>query len=205
MTEESEKIMAEFLGTDRRGEARTASVYRPVLIEADGFTCYCLVTNLSNGGLQGLAYAEFSAGEAINVQFPTGVEVGGRIVWSANELIGVQFDRPIDMEQMLRDLGSPSLGEKVNRAPRISVECDAILEAHGSRSPVRVRDISQRGAKVMAPRLAVGDEVILHLEGLASRKGQVRWSQDDLAGINFYSPIGFEELARWVIGKRRQA
>lgn len=145
MATDSATITAEFLGSERRSEQRGASVYRPAIIETDSFAGFCLVRNLSNGGLQGLIYAHLAEGEAINVQFPTGLDVAGHVVWAKDQMIGVQFDAPVDMEQLLKDLATAKTGNKVNRAPRVNIEWVGTVTAEGVRQSVVVHDISQKG------------------------------------------------------------
>lgn len=185
---------------DRRAEPRTASVYRPVIIETDGYTGFCLIRNLSDRGLQGVIYADLSEGEPINVQFATGLEVSGQIAWTRDRHIGVSFDIAINTTEVLEDLGRSRLGDKINRALRVSVDTAGVVTTGDERqTPVLVHDISQRGVKITAPFVRVGDQVTIYLDTLGNRKADVRWFQGGFAGLNFVTPIAFEELASWVI------
>lgn len=184
---------------DRRKDNRTTAVYRPVLLEAEGFTGFCLLRNLSPSGMMGEAYAHFAEGEEVSIQFIPGHIVGGKVVWSRDGKIGVQFDNQIDMADSLKNMGSTYVESKLNRAPRLQVNCEGEASLNGAKWKVRVQDISQRGLKVVLPGAKPGDEVLLSLPGMEPRKAVVRWSQGDNAGLNFLRPIAFEELARWAI------
>ena len=205
MSREAQKITSDFVDSNRRSEPRSALLYRPVIIETDGYTGFCLVKNISSGGFQGIVFADLGEGQPITIQFPTGAEAHGTVAWSKNEAIGVQFDEQIDVAQVLHDLGQPTFGDKVNRAPRVSIEKPAILVARDKRESVHLHDLSQRGAKVTAPSLTLGDDVVLHLDGLRPCIATVRWVQAGMAGLAFHLPLPFDDLARWVITQRAEA
>jgi len=188
--------------SDRRRDVRTTAVYRPVLLEAEGFTGFCLLRNLSPSGMMGEAYADFAVGEEVSIQFMPGHVVGGNVVWSQDGRIGVEFDQEIDLAGSLKNMGSTYLESKLNRAPRLQVDCEGEAVMEDSRWKIRVQDISQRGVKAVLPSARPGDEVLMILPGMEPRKAIVRWSQKDVAGLNFLRPIAFEELARWVISYR---
>jgi len=91
---------------DRRKDNRTTAVYRPVLLETEDFTGFCLLKNISSNGMMGVAYAQFAPGELVNVQFVPGHVVPGKIIWSEAGKIGVSFDEPIDLADSLKNMGS---------------------------------------------------------------------------------------------------
>ncbi len=190
---------------DRRKESRTAAVYRSVLIETEDFTGFCLLRNLSCSGMMGVAYTQFAEGEAVNVQFVPGHVVSGTIIWSRGGRIGVEFDQEIDLVASLSNMGSQYIDTRVNRAPRLTIRCEGHAQIDGHVIDIQVQDISQRGIKAIIPSIAPGEEVTLHLPGMEARKAVVRWSQSDLAGLNFVRPIAFEALARWAIERQSEA
>ncbi len=184
---------------DRRRDGRTTAVYRPVLLEAEGFTGFCLLRNLSPSGMMGVAYADFATGEVVSVQFMPGHVVSGKVAWSKEGKIGVQFDEEIDLAAALKNMGSTHVESQLNRAPRLPIQCDGEALLGDVRIKLEVKDISQRGIKAVIPTVRPGDEVTVMLPGMEPRKAVVRWSQLNVAGLNFIRPVGFEELARWAI------
>ena len=184
--------------SDPRSEERTATVFRPVLIEIDQFAGFCLVRNLSPHGMRGRVYTSFAEGLAITVQFSPEKVVGGTLVWCKDEHIGVEFDEPVDVARVLSDLAKKLVEGKINRAPRLQIECSAELTIGDRTLAVQLQDISQRGIKAAASFIRPGDEVQVSLVGL-HRKAIVRWTQGGTAGLNFVRPLSFEELAHWVI------
>ena len=186
---------------ERRDGSRTTSVYRPVLIEFEGFAGFCLIRNLSPGGMMGQVYTEFTPELSVTVHISPEIIVNGQIVWSKDQRIGVQFEREIDVEEVLKELGSKYIGSKLNRAPRLQIQCSGELRIGNESIAMELQDISQRGTKVAVPHLKAGEEVVVLLDGLDPHKALVRWSQRGTAGLNFVRPLGFEELARWAIGR----
>jgi len=186
---------------ERRSEERTASVFRPILIQTDQFAGFCLLRNLSPNGMRGQVYTSFAEGLPITVEFAPDRTVDGSVIWCKDEHVGIQFDELVDVEQVLGQLARKLIEGKVNRAPRLQIECRAEL-GFGDRSlPFALQDISQRGIKAATSFVKPGDEVWVRLEGL-ERKAIVRWTQDGIAGMNFLRPLSFEELAHWVIGRQ---
>lgn len=197
MEQERDNIDQE--AADRRRDNRTTAVYRPVLLEAEGFTGFCLLRNLSPSGMMGVAFAHFAQGEAVSIQFVPGHVVSGRIAWSKDSRIGVEFDEEIDLVGSLRTMGSTYVESQLNRAPRLQIHCVGEAQVGDSRWTMEVQDISQRGLKVLLPGVRPGDEVTVMLPGMEPRKAIVRWSKGSVAGLNFLRPVAFEELARWAI------
>lgn len=198
-----EELLAdEAFAVDRRAEDRTTAVYRPVLIETDEFAGFCLVKNLSAGGMMGVAYAEFAADQPVTIQFHPDHVITGAIVWSLEGRIGVSFNEKIDVDAVLHNLASKHVGRLVNRAPRLNIECSGQLVVDGRTLPITVVDISQRGMKAAAAFVKPGEEVVVHFDGMEPHKAEVRWTQGGMAGLHFVRPIGFEDLARWVIERQ---
>ncbi|MBO9497920.1 MAG: PilZ domain-containing protein [Novosphingobium sp.] len=187
------------LSAERRRDNRTTAVYRPVLLESEGFTGFCLLRNLSPSGMMGIAYAAFAEGEAVSVQFMPGHVVTGHVIWSRDGRIGVQFDHEIDLAASLKSMGSTYVESGLNRAPRLQIDCEGEALMGDSRWKIRIQDISQRGIKTTLRGARPGDEVTVMLPGMEPRKAVVRWARNDQVGLNFIRPIAFEELARWAI------
>lgn len=187
---------------ERRSEGRIATVFRPILIETEQFAGFCLLRNLSPSGMRGQVYTSCEEGLPIAVQFSPDQIVQGTLIWCKDEHVGVQFDEPVNVERVLSDLGRKLVEGKINRAPRLQIECEAELVIGDRRLAIDVQDISQRGIKAVASFIKPGEEVWVRLDGL-ERKAVVRWTQSRTAGLNFVVPLSFEELAHWVI--RQQA
>ena len=121
---------------ERRSEERTASVFRPILIQTDQFAGFCLLRNLSPNGMRGQVYTSFAEGLPITVEFAPDRTVDGSVIWCKDEHVGIQFDELVDVEQVLGQLARKLIEGKVNRAPRLQIECRAELAFDRSRAPL---------------------------------------------------------------------
>ncbi|GAC1583843.1 MAG: hypothetical protein NVS3B5_18470 [Sphingomicrobium sp.] len=188
---------------DSRSEERAATMFRPILIDIDGFSGFCLVRNLSSNGMKGRVYAHFAIGKRVKVRFAGDMAIEGEVVWASDGQIGVQFDEPIEVSTVLSALVRSAPGGQVNRAPRLPIDCDGELVIADRTLAIDVQDISQRGIKVRASYVRTGDEVTVRLAGLEPRKAVVRWTRPGTAGLVFLRPLALEELASWVVARHR--
>jgi PilZ domain len=186
-------------GEDRRHGDRITTIYRPVVIHVGDFAGFCLVRNISAGGLLGMVYADFATEQPITIEFSEDLQVDGNIAWAEDGRIGVAFDSQIDVLKVLQDLGRKMIDDRVNRAPRLSIECPVGIELGDVTKKTAMHNISQRGLKISNLGLSPADEVFVALDGLETRKAVVRWTNDGMAGLNFVRPLEFDKLAGWVI------
>src|SRR4051812_16198674 len=185
---------------ERRSEWRGATVFRPVLIETDGFAGFCLVRNLSSNGMKAKVYTSLPSNEPITVRFSSDEDINGRVIWCEGDQIGVRFERCIDVQHVLERLAKREVGAVLNRPLRLPMSASGELLIEGQSVAFELQDISQKGLKVTAEaRLRVSEELITRLPGMEQRKAIVRWSQAGAAGLNFLRPLSFDELAQWVV------
>lgn len=188
--------------SERRAEVRGATVFRPILIETEDFAGFCLVRNLSQHGMRARVYTSLAPDQPLTVQFTSAKLVRGQVIWCDGEHVGVNFDVALDVAEVLAELASNTVDGKLNRPLRLPISAPAELMIDGRNIPARVQNISQRGCKLMTSSVRPGEELTLRLEGLDERKCVVRWTQADVAGLNFIRPLTFEELARWVVQRQ---
>ena len=199
--QDSEQAEDGFSG-NRRAEARATRLYRPALVELEGFAGFCLIRNLSLHGMMGQVYTNLTPEKAIVVHFNSENSARGTIAWSNDEQVGIYFVEEIDVDEIIHELGGKSKGNQVNRPPRLPINCTGEITVDGRIFSVDVEDISQRGAKVVGTILRPGDEIVIQLDGLETHKAVVRWSRFDTAGLNFIRPLALDELAKWAIWKQ---
>ena len=198
MTKECAQERAE-QSTERRSSGRVATVFRPVLIDTEQLTSFCLVRNLSPFGLMGRVYTTLPHGTAISVRFHPALTAEGSVAWSKDGQLGIRFDQPIDVDGVLSDLVRKLPDGKVSRAPRLPIQCKAELGIADRTLVIELRDISQRGIKACASFVRPGDVVQVKIPGLEPRKAVVRWTRPELAGLHFVRPLSLDELAHWAI------
>lgn len=188
---------------DRRRGPRKLTLMRVGLIHAPEGMEFCMVKNISADGLMARVYRSYRPGEEARVELTSGHVLVGDVVWARGVDIGVQFRASIDVANVLSSRWGPD-SQRRPRLPRLELSCPAIAR-YGPRScPVQLRNISQRGAKIIArgpvPALA---GIVLGLPDLPCIHGTVRWSRGDEAGLYFNESLPFAVLARWVDERRR--
>lgn len=189
--------------TDRRRGPRELTLMRVGLIHTSEGKAFCLVKNLSADGLMARVYRSFRPGEEAPVELTTGHVLLGEIVWARGGDIGVRFRLSVDVDNVLSSRWGPD-SEKRLRLPRLDLSCPAAARYGGRSVPVQLRNISQRGAKIVG-RGPIPDfsEIMLSLPDLGCIHGTVRWSTGGEAGVFFNESLPFEVLARWVDGRRQ--
>ncbi len=105
--------------TERRSAVRTSTVFRPVLIETDGFAGFCLVRNPSETGMMGHIYTRFDENQAVTLHFDAELAGEGTLQWCREGSVGVRFDHPLDVDAVLAQLARKVVRGKISRAPRL--------------------------------------------------------------------------------------
>ena len=182
-----------------RHDERQRTVYRPALIETEGFAGFCMVRNLSKQGMKADAYAELATGQRVVVELSQALRVDGEIIWSDGSNVGVRFDHEIDVIAVLSGTeGIPGHTSR-GRPPRLSINCAASVVTTQGEFSTQVSDVSQRGLKLTVSGVRSGDELAIRLPHHSVKKAVVRWTQDGTAGLNFVAPMKYSELAEWAI------
>ncbi len=186
---------------DRRSEERTATVLRPALLQSEDFKTFCLVRNISGSGLKARVFAPVKDGIQIAIQMSDELVFDGQVIWHDSEAIGMEFDKPINLDSTLTALRTQDSDESSNRPPRLEVVSHARFIIHGQSHALEVIDISSRGIKARSLKSTppIGDEGTLAIDGLAPRKAIPRWSRDGSVGFQLLEPIGFTELGQWIM------
>lgn len=182
---------------EQRCETREQlSVYRVAALRWQAGEALCLIRNISSGGLMGKLAADLEPGDAVRVEIRSGLPIAAHVVWRNEELVGLSFDAPINVLDVLHAsvAGAPGLTQ---RMPRIRVSCPVGLALADMRQQVTLADISQGGVKLCTEMCREGEEVQVSIQGLDPRRGVVRWAHAGYAGIAFLDAIPFDMLAHW--------
>jgi hypothetical protein len=183
---------------ERRRATRHLTILRVgVLIGPDGREL-CLIRNISAGGLMAHVYSHHALGVAVAIELKSNQPVAGKVVWADESNVGIEFDTPIDVEDMLSSQAAIHNGWRP-RLPRVEVDRLATLRCGARLYGVNTRDISQGGVKVETDQpLEIGREIVLTMEKFRPVTGVVRWCHNGLAGIAFNHLIPFHELMEWL-------
>jgi len=183
---------------ERRRAARHLTILRVGALIGPHGRELCLIRNISAGGLMAHVYSHHALGAKVAIELKSNQPVPGTVVWADGSNVGIKFDSPIDVEEMLSSQAAIDCGWRP-RLPRVEVDRLATLRCGSHLYGVNTRDISQGGVKVETDQpLEVGREVVLAMEKFRPVAGVVRWCQAGLAGIAFNHLIPFHELMEWL-------
>lgn len=160
----------------------------------------CLIKNISAGGMRIRAYCMLEVGTRLSVELKCGEPVEGTARWVDGDSVGIAFDHPIDVIDLL----SSSMDGPRPRMPRVAIDCAALIREGATTRRIHARDISQGGLKLLceAP-LPKGAEVVVTLPGLEPLPGVVRWQEGEAFGITFNRVLPLPRLVAW-IGDQRE-
>ncbi|MDB5672793.1 MAG: PilZ protein, partial [Alphaproteobacteria bacterium] len=169
---------------ERRRESRHLTILRVGALVGPQGRELCLVRNISAGGLMAHVYSRHEMGERVSVELKTTQEIEGFVIWISDSNIGIQFDHPIDVAELLATHVTPDGWRP--RTPRVEVDRLATLRCGARLYAANTRDISQGGVKLEVDEaLEVGREIVLTMERFRPLQAVVRWCQDGFAGIEF--------------------
>lgn len=188
--------------SDRRQQSRSLKILRVASLIVDGQRELCLVRNISAGGLMAHVYSSFAERQPVAAEFRSGEPISGSVAWRDGSTIGIAFDDPIDLEDILAGQGCRPDGQKP-RMPRVEIDRLATLRAGARLYGANTCNISQGGVNLEVDQpIAPGTNVILTLDGFRPVSGCVRWCEDGLCGVHFDTVIPFRELMGWLRGDR---
>jgi hypothetical protein len=186
---------------ERRSDERHLSLLRVGALVIDGRRELCLIRNVSAGGMLIRAYCPIPEGTPLAIELKHGEPVHGTARWTKDECVGVTFDQPIDILELLSSSGD---GPRP-RMPRIEVDCIAWVRDGATMHRTRALNISQGGMKVESrTQIPVGAEVTVSLNGLAPQSGTVRWDESHRYGIAFNRVIPLPALVAWLHEQRER-
>jgi hypothetical protein len=183
---------------ERRQNQRHMTILRVGTLFAGGRRELCLIRNISAGGLMAHIYSRLGDGDRVSVELKANQRIDGRVTWIEGSNVGISFDAPIDVEEMLASHSGLENGWRP-RLPRVEVDRLATLRIGARVYGVGVRDISQGGVKLETDQpIDSGEDVVLSLEKLSTVQGVTRWYQAGFCGISFNQVIPFKDLMGWL-------
>lgn len=186
---------------ERRDGERQLTLFRVGSMMVGGRRELCLIKNLSAGGMMIRAYCPIEPGTRLSVELKCGETVDGTARWVDGDTVGVTFDRPVDVVDLL----ATSMEGPRPRMPRIAVNCVAWVREGAVVHRVQTLDVSQGGLKAATKReLKVGADVIVTLPGLAPIAGIVRWVDSGCCGLTFNKVVPLPSLVGWLNEQRER-
>lgn len=183
---------------ERRREQRHLTILRVGALVVDGERELCLVRNISAGGVMAHVYRHIEPGTRVSVEIKNDEPLSGVVIWEEDSNIGIGFDEPIDVADLLASSKILSDG-RLARRPRIEIDRPAKLRCGAEVCRVRALDISQGGLKVETDNdLPINADVVVTLDGFRPLQGVVRWHREGQYGISFLQVVPIAELCEWL-------
>ena len=161
----------------------------------------CLIKNVSAGGMLIRTYSHIEPGTHVSIELKQGEPLSGSVLWNRNDCIGVAFDTPVDVLELI----SVSVDGPRQRLPRVAVDCTAWLRDGGTIHRTKTVNVSQGGLRITSrEELPVGADVIITLNGLAPIPGVLRWKDCDDYGISFNRSVALPVIVNWLREQQEQ-
>ncbi|GLS99620.1 hypothetical protein GCM10007897_10020 [Sphingobium jiangsuense] len=200
ITQEEATPVAEGQVEDRRASQRYVTVLKVGRAVVDGQDQLCLVRNMSRDGAKLDLRGTVRTDQKIMIELRSDKVVTGTVRWTGDHVAGIEFDEPVDVQDMLQSRPTRSVLRKLPRAPRFLAAGRVLLELEGGGSiGGSIVNISLHGLCLETQEVArIDDVVVARVDGLPARRGTVRWVRNGMTGLHFDMPMGFSELARWL-------
>lgn len=187
--------------SDRRKCDRELTLFRVGSLRIGERRELCLIKNISAGGMLIRVYCTIAPGTRVSVELKCGEPVEGTACWVEGDTIGLTFDEPVDVVELL----ATSMEGPRPRMPRIAVDCTATVREGAEVHRVTVLDVSQGGLKVATDHALVGGgPVMVTLPGLAPVAGIVRWADSGCYGLTFNKVLPLPLLVGWLHDQRER-
>jgi len=184
---------------DRRTSERYVTVLKVGRAVVDGQDQLCLVRNMSRDGAKLDIRGEVRTDQKILIELRSDKVVTGTVRWTGDHVAGIEFDEPVDVQDMLQNRSTRSVLRKLPRAPRFLASGRVIMELDHGLISGSIVNVSLHGLCFESsdvPR--IDEQGIIRIEGLPARRASVRWARNGMIGLHFERPMGFSELARWL-------
>lgn len=179
---------------DRRAEQRLRTVFWIGKVTSDHDVGLWRIHNFSDSGMMLETHVEVIPGERLEISLSDRVTVAGTVAWADGGRCGIRFSEPIACDAVLGELAAERRALKY-RPPRLPVSRSAIAYCEHGLQAVRVVNISQHGIGLAQDgRLRIGTRLKLVLENGMERRGVVRWSSDNSAGLLLIDPFCSTQL-----------
>lgn len=179
---------------ERRSGPRVQTVFRVARVITATDEGLARIRNMSDEGARLRMLIPLPIADVLILQLVDGVELSGRVIWKDGDEFGLQFDHPIQCTDLLAGLADGARCGKT-RPVRLSVATTALTRSERGLRCAKVVDISQRGLKLLHDgSLTRGLDLKITLASGLERRGIVRWTKDNLAGVMLLEPLSVEAL-----------
>ena len=177
---------------ERRTANRVTLLIRPGKLIADGREFLCVVRDVSDGGVKVRLFQPLPDHEDLQIEFDHGERYKLQMVWQSGDQAGFLFAEDVAIDRLI----AAHHGPHARRPPRLNVAVEAVLSTSGLRTPITLRDISQRGASIECGGWLMIDELVrIECDLLPTLHAKVRWRRPPRYGLVFEQTFRLDELA----------
>lgn len=179
---------------ERRSDTRVQTVFRVARVIAAADEGLARVRNMSDQGARLRMLMPLALSDSLTLEFADGWALSGQVVWKLGDEFGLQFDQPINCADLLAVLAAGTRCGST-RPVRLAVLTTALTRSERGLRCAKVADISQRGLKLVHNgSMSVGLQLKITLPSGLERRGIVRWTKNDMAGVMLLEPLSVEAL-----------
>lgn len=182
---------------ERRRDVRHQAVFQVAKLKSDRLEELCMVRDVSPSGLKAEVYYPLEVGERVRITLRTEHAMVGRVVWTRDHLVGVEFDSAVPVLAMLAHC---SVDDRIGgiRPPRLDSDFQAFVRIDGREQELDVLNVSQAGMKINVPYVVPpGTRCDILIDMVGWREATVRWHRNGEAGILLAHPLSYGEFASW--------
>ncbi len=184
---------------DRRRANRHVSVLVLAKVVSGGVAQMCKVRDISSTGMRIETREALSPGQTLSVEFRSGRRVEGVIRWVREPHAGIEFDAELAVEILLGHADRTTIAPRT-RLPRFERSAEAVVKRDTLQKPARLLNISMTGACLgETDAFRVHDPVVVTIDGLSPRSGEVMWVEGDRIGVRFLQAIDLAAFNAWLI------
>lgn len=187
-------ISADPVGAELRAAPRFTLLIRVAKLVVDGAEYPCVLRDASDTGAKVRVFTPIPPHRELLIELGNGQRHAARLVWTAADHAGLQFDNPIDVQPVIDEPGS-----NARRQVRLRLAVDGMLHSGGERAAIHLHDISQQGAGISCDKwLMVHELVRLETPVAPPIYAKVRWRDHPRYGLVFEQTFKLDELAQIV-------
>jgi hypothetical protein len=174
-----------------RDAPRFSLIIRSAKLVSESGEYLCIVRDISATGARLRLFHEPPPERHVFLELANGDRHVMERVWATDGHAGFRIAQPIDVNAFLVE---PSPYPK--RPIRLRLQRPGTLSAGGTRYPVTLNDLSQKGARISVDcHLAVSQQITLDIPGLGTIPAKVRWRGQNAYGLVLERTFRLDELA----------
>ena len=184
---------------ERRGASRHVSVLVLAKLVGAGVAQMCKVRDISSSGMRIETRAALSPGQSLSGEFRSGRRVDGVVRWVREPHAGSEFAAELAVEILLGHGDRTTIAPRP-RLPRFERTADALVKRDQFVRPARLSNISLTGACLgVTDTFRVHDPVVVAIDGLPPRSGEVMWIEHGKIGVRFLQAIDLATFNTWLV------